>query len=281
MSGKYKNELIALNILSLLLFLCILFLPDNPLHIILGIPFVVFLPGYSLMAALYPRKTSISGTERVIWSIGLSIAIIPLIGLCLNLIPPGISLIPGVGGMTSFIFIMSVVAWYRRRSLVEYERFFVSFALRLPLKWREQNTPDKVLFVGLILAIACAVSVTGFKIGTPVAEERITEFYILNTEGNAFDYPEQLKIGEEGKVILGITNSEDDEMTYRLEVKVDGILNNTIRDITLCHGETKQTEITFSFSHTGDNQKVELALYSMGETRPLVTPLHLWVNVVE
>ena len=281
MSVKLKDELIALNILSLLLFLCILFLPDNPLRIIPGIPFVLFLPGYSLMAALYPRKTGIGGMERVLWSIGLSVAIVPLIGLCLNLIHPGISLIPGVVGMTSFIFVMSVVAWYRKRSLVEYERFSISFTLSLPLRRREQTALDRVLFIGFILAILCAVGVIGYKITTPVPEERITEFYILNAEGNAFNYPGQLKIGEEGKVIVGITNSEHEEMTYRLTVMVDGVLENMIRDITLSHGETKQTEITLSFSHAGDKQKVEFALYNEDESRPLVTPLRLWIDVVE
>jgi uncharacterized membrane protein len=281
MPVKLKDELIALNILSLLLLLCILLMPDSPLRIIFGIPFVLFLPGYSLMAALYPRKTGISGKERILWSIGLSIAIVPLVGLCLNLIPAGISLIPAVVGITSFIFIMSVVAWYRRRSLVEYERFSVSFTLSSPLRWREQTTPDRVLSIGLILAILCAFGVIGYKITTPVPEERITEFYILNVEGNAFDYPDRLKIDEEGKVIIVITNSEHDEMTYRLEVMIDGVLENTIRDITLGHGETKQTEIIFNFSHAGDNQKVEFALYSKDESRPLVTPLHLWIDVAE
>jgi uncharacterized membrane protein len=149
------------------------------------------------------------------------------------------------------------------------------------LRWREQTTLDRALSIGLFLAVLCAVGVIGYKITTPVPEERITEFYILNAEGNAFDYPSQLKIGEEGKVIVGITNSEHEEITYKLEVMVDGELDNTIKDITLGHGETKQTEVTFSFSHAGDNQKVEFALYNGDETRPLVTPLHLWIDVVE
>ena len=281
MSVKLKDELIALNVLSLFLFLCILFLPDNPLCIIPGIPFVIFLPGYSLIAALYPRKTRISGRERIIWSIGLSVAIVTLIGLCLNLIPPGISLIPAVVSITSFIFIMSVVAWYRRRSLVEYERFSVSITLSSPLRRREQTTLDRVLFISLILTILSAVFVIGYKITTPVPEEKYTEFYILNIEGNASNYPDQVKIGEEAKVIIGITNSEHDEMAYRLEVTVDGVLCNTIGGITLGNSETKQTGVAFNFSHAGDNQKVEFTLYRKDEVRPLVTPLHLWIDVTE
>jgi uncharacterized membrane protein len=281
MSVKLKNELIALNLFSYVLLLCVLFLPDNPLRIIPGIPFVLFLPGYSLIAALYPRKTGIDGTERILWSIGLSIAIVPLIGLSLNLIPAGIDLIPVAISMTSFVFIMSVVAWLRRRSLEEYERFSVAFTLSSPLKWFEQTTPDKTLFIGLVVAVLCAASVIGYKITNPVLEERFTDFYVLNVEGNAFDYPYQMKVGEEGRVIVGITNLEHTETTYRLEVRVDGVPHTTIKSITLEHGETRQTDISFSFSHAGDSRKVEFALYRVNETIPLVTPLHLWIDVLE
>jgi len=281
MPVKIKDELIILNLFSLILLLCILFLPDNSIRIIPGIPFVLFLPGYSLIAALYPRKTGISGTERILWSIGLSIAIVPLIGLSLNLLPAGISLIPVAISMTSFVFIMSVVAWFRRRSLAEYERFSVTFTLSLPLKWREQTTLDRILFMGLIMVILWATGVIGYKISNPVPEERFTEFYVLNVEGNAFDYPSRLKVGEEGKVTVGITNSEHTDMTYRLEVIVDGVLHTTIKGITLEYGETRQTDISFSFTRAGDSRKVEFVLYRVNETLPLVTSLHLWIDVLE
>jgi uncharacterized membrane protein len=131
------------------------------------------------------------------------------------------------------------------------------------------------------MVILWATGVIGYKITNPVPEERFTEFYVLNVEGNAFGYPSRLKTGEEGKVIIGITNSEHDEITYRLEVKVDGVLHNTIGDITLKHGETKLMEISFNFSHEGDNQKIEFVLYRGDETGPLVTPMYLWIDVSE
>jgi len=52
----------------------------SPIRIILGLPLVLFLPGYSLIAALFPRKDDLDGIERVALSFGLSIAIVPLIG---------------------------------------------------------------------------------------------------------------------------------------------------------------------------------------------------------
>ena len=281
MPVKFKDDLIALNLFSFLLLLCIWVLPENPLRIVFGIPFVFFIPGYALVAVLYPRKSDISGTERIAWSVGFSAAIIPLTGLCLNLIPPGISLIPVAVSLTSFIFIMSVLAWYRRRSLAACERFSVTFSLKSLLKWWDKSTLDKILFAGLVLAVLCAVGVIGYRIISPGSEERITEFYILNVEGNAVDYPRKLKIGEEGKVIIGITNSQHDEMNYRLEVSVDGVMHHMIEEIRLRNGETKQKDISYSFSHAGNNRKVEFELYRAGETSPMVTPLYLWIDVYE
>jgi uncharacterized membrane protein len=48
---------------------------------------VLFFPGYTLISALFPRKDSLSGVERLALSFGLSIAVVPLIGLILNYMP--------------------------------------------------------------------------------------------------------------------------------------------------------------------------------------------------
>ncbi len=60
----------------------------------LGGVFVLFLPGYMLMAALYPKGEEMESLERVALSIGLSLALVPLVGLLLNYTPWGITLTP-------------------------------------------------------------------------------------------------------------------------------------------------------------------------------------------
>ena len=54
-------------------------LNETPIRIILGLLLVLFLPGYSLIAALFPRRGDLDGIERIALSFGLSIAIVPLI----------------------------------------------------------------------------------------------------------------------------------------------------------------------------------------------------------
>jgi uncharacterized membrane protein len=55
---------------------------------------VLFFPGYVFITALFPEKKELDNLERLALSLGLSIAIVPLIGLLLNYTPWGIRLIP-------------------------------------------------------------------------------------------------------------------------------------------------------------------------------------------
>ena len=84
---KHFPKDLALVILLTLLCIPIVLIPplnESPVRIILCLPLVLFLPGYTLIATLFPRKGDLDGIERVAFSFGLSIAIIPLLGLALN-----------------------------------------------------------------------------------------------------------------------------------------------------------------------------------------------------
>jgi len=61
---------------------------------VLGGIFILFLPGFMLISVLYPRGREIDELERLALSIGLSLAIVPLVGLILNYTPWGITLVP-------------------------------------------------------------------------------------------------------------------------------------------------------------------------------------------
>ena len=60
---------------------------------VLGAIFVIFLPGYCLIKALFPEK-ELDNIERVALSIGMSIALVPITGLILYYTPLGIRTIP-------------------------------------------------------------------------------------------------------------------------------------------------------------------------------------------
>jgi uncharacterized membrane protein len=67
-----------------------------------------------LISVLYPRGGELDGLERLALSIGLSLAIVPLIGLMLNYTPWGIRLEPIMVSMALFAEVMAVVCVVRR-----------------------------------------------------------------------------------------------------------------------------------------------------------------------
>ena len=52
--------------------------------------------------------------ERIALSFGLSIAVVPLIGLLLNYTPHGIRLAPALLGLSVFTILLALVAYVRR-----------------------------------------------------------------------------------------------------------------------------------------------------------------------
>ncbi len=53
---RVKDELLPLNLLVIVLVAVIILFPSNILRIILGLPFLLFFPGYTLVAALFTKK---------------------------------------------------------------------------------------------------------------------------------------------------------------------------------------------------------------------------------
>ena len=117
----------------------------------------------------------------------------------------------------------------------------------------------------------------GYVITTPIVEERFTEFYILGIEGKAENYPQQLCLGEEGKVIVGIVNHQHKETQYRLEVMMGGEKLYELPPIRLKPGGKWEEMVGFTPSQIGDNQKVEFLLYK-GKGQPFEVR-YLWVDV--
>jgi hypothetical protein len=92
-------------------------------RIILGLPFILFFPGYVLICALFPRKEDLGIIERLALSMGLSIAVTSLIGIALNYTSFGIRLYPVMLSLFLFMLLMSAVAIYRRRTFTKKEVF--------------------------------------------------------------------------------------------------------------------------------------------------------------
>jgi len=277
MTIRLKNELPLICILVILLIIIITFFQSGVLRIILGLPFLLFFPGYTLVAVLFPKRSALDSIERVALSFALSIAVTACIGIILNYTMWGVRLYPILISLTTFVLVTSIIAWVRRRRLDEGEKLTISFSLSLR-SWRGQNRLDKILSVILIAAILGAAGTTGYVIATPGEEERFTEFYVLGPEGKAEGYPEELAVGGTATVIVGIVNHEHEDVSYRLELKIGGNKHSEITQIALGQEEKWEQKVSITLGTVGEKQMVEFVLYKNGEP---YRQLRLWVNVRE
>jgi uncharacterized membrane protein len=280
MKVKPAHQLLILDILVVFLILIIVFFPSTILRIIIGIPFVLFFPGYVLMLALFPAKQAISDVERLALSLGLSLAVVPLLGLLLNYLPWGIRLEAILYSLSFFILVMSAVAWFRQRRLTAGERFCLQFSWGRLSLWGS-GALNRTLSIVLILVILGALGMLGYTLSVPKQEQKFTEFYILGPGGDATHYPKELKLGEKGTVIVGVVNHEFERVTYRVEVRIGGITNNEMAPFSLEPEEKWEQPVDFSPQAVGQNQDVEFLLYKNGELAPDLKPLRLWIDVVE
>jgi archaellum biogenesis protein FlaJ (TadC family) len=87
---------------------------------VFGTVFILWLPGYTFIKALFPTqvpvKTSsenLDSIERVALSIGLSLALVPIVGLLLNYTPWGIRLEPVTLSLTALTLTFATAALLR------------------------------------------------------------------------------------------------------------------------------------------------------------------------
>jgi uncharacterized membrane protein len=286
--------------LALLLVALIAFFPDSLARQILGLVFVLFLPGYAATAALFPENDQIDGIERTALSFGLSIAIVPLIGLALNFTPWGIRLDPIMASVSGFILLASAIGWYRRSRLPVDERFAI--VVDFKMDFRGMPMVDKLLTIGIVVMLVASVVVLAWAITTPRTGERFTQLAILGPGGMATDYPRDLTVGQQGTVLLSVKSFEHQPMNYSMVIVLTTaadanfeIAENSI-DWDQSHALTPHVAIaqnfslvhldyynqTFNFTVTAPGTwKLQFLLFTEGQPidQNAYREVHLWLNV--
>jgi uncharacterized membrane protein len=235
--------------------------------------FVLFCPGYAFIAALFTKKRDLDAIERIALSFGLSIAVVPLIGLGLNYTEWGIRLTPILIANTAFTAAMLIAAYVRRNQTDAEDRY--TFHYYLPEIDLGETRVDKALSVVLILSIVVAMGTLVYVIQAPKTGERFTEFYILGPGGMADDYPTEYVLGDTKEVILGIVNHEYQEVAYVAEINLDGIVLWS-EEYSLVHEGAIEEPVPITPPVEGESMKLQFLLYKEGEQ---YRDLHLWITV--
>jgi uncharacterized membrane protein len=287
-----KDILNDIFIIITFLMITIIFIVIPPLsntwvRTLLTYPLVLFFPGYSLIAALFPKKNDLGGVERIALSFGLSIAIVPLLGFGLNYSPWGIRLIPILITIVLFTLSMCLIAIYRRNNLpesqsysVHFNTFFHSFCTELIII--PQSRKEKILIVTLVISILLSAAFVTYFIINPIHNDKFTEFYILGPGAIADEYPTDLVFGNFDTLIVGVVNHEYKVMNYTIALELDNesLLREPIK-ITLAHNETWEEKVEFVPDKIGKGMKLQFLLFNENNRIVPYREVHLYIDVLD
>jgi len=269
------------------IFVLVPVLSESFLRTILGLLLVLFLPGYALIGALLPAKKDLEGIERALLSLGLSIAVVPLMGLGMNYTDWGIREVPVLTGLSIFTLLMCGAAYYRRLQLPEAEAFEVPFKasiLALKAEFLEEHGADRVFSILLVILVLASLGSLAYVIGNPKEGEAFTEFYILGPGGMAENYPTNYTLGDSGTVVVGITNHEHRAVDYTMELRLENRplpLPENQKYISLEDNVSWKEPVTFTPPVEGKNMKLEFLLFNDTEKNVPYRNVHLWINVTK
>jgi uncharacterized membrane protein len=193
------------------------------LRIILALPLILFIPGYVLLAALFPDSNDIDTIERIVLSIGTSIVITPLIGLCLNFTSWGIRLDPLIISLTAVIIVLVIIAVIRRTRTSPDAQYTIpvpEIRQTVQNEWAMRNGSkrDRILFFVSIFAIGLVVLSAALVITLPKPGEKFSEFFILGENRTADSYPRFITPDISYPMYVGVGNHEFRTVNYSVEI---------------------------------------------------------------
>ncbi|SFG73167.1 Uncharacterized membrane protein [Halopelagius inordinatus] len=287
---------------------------ETPLRAVVTFPFLLFVPGYSFVAAVFPAAETrdeveashrqLSNVERVTLSLGSSVAIVPLFGFALNFTPWGFRLVPMLAALGLFSVVCVGLAATRRSKLPE-ERRFSPPVSRWYRGFRNEFVPhrtqtDAALNVALAAMVLLAVASVGYVLVDQQNGERYTELYLLteNDDGRLVTdgYPTELTATQSRSLVVGVRNHEHEQMSYTVVTKLQRVRSGggstTVVEeerldrfgVALASNESTRQRRVLTPSLTGDRLRLTVSLYrgdgaENPETGEAYRRTHLWVNV--
>lgn len=222
-------DLIFIPLLVILAIIFVLVPPFNQgfLRIVFALPLIIFLPGYMLIAIMFPKRGELSSIERFTFSIGFSIAITVFGGFGLNYtrwgfksdsITISLSLIIGILFLLTFI-----QRWrYWKESygftLSDIRSFYHTLKNKEPETGQDHDPAlEKMLIKTMIISIIIVSAMLIYaKVNTE--PEKFTSLYILGANGKAENYLTEVSIGEPYTILVGVENYEYAPVNYTLRV---------------------------------------------------------------
>lgn len=235
---------------------------------LVGLPLLLFAPGYALLAILYPasndRRTHVvdataleSEGHWLDWptrgalSLGTSVALVPLLALGCSVVGLELTILPTV--IALLVAIGAVAAARRRSQLPPAHRLEPPFADRLAgsrpsiSSLRSVGSATTIL---LAVGVLLATSTLGYALVVPNDGEAYTSLS-LATENESGDlvsgsFPSEIDTDEERELVAVVENAEGERTSYTLLVELqrvdDGDGTTEVTERTELHRFTPEIE---------------------------------------
>jgi len=275
----------------------------------LGLLFVFVLPGYAITSALFPAAatdgqggdgiTTVTATERIVLSIGLSVVVVPLVGLTLTMVLKQLTVGVVLGGVGLVVLVSVTIAAVRRFGLPPKQRF--AGVPQASLQRGIQYTTANFVNLFLVMTIVFSLGGIGFVLASSGGGEQYTELSLLGIpdedDGNV-TYPSTLEANDSQSLVVEVTNQEQRAVEYTVVVMAQELASvNETRMVSrsvqldeftlgLSHGERARYQHEIRPTFTSENLQLVYLLY-LGEPPPEPTvsnayrTVHLSVDVTD
>ncbi|MBI2935851.1 MAG: DUF1616 domain-containing protein [Chloroflexi bacterium] len=249
----------------------------------LGLAIVLFVPGYLLLALLYPLPGEVQRLQRFALSLPVSVALIVLMGLVLSRTPWGLTLTSFVAGIVAFAGVCGLLVVGRRRYLQPSGVSLVPGGfVQLVQTLRREPVKVWALFGAAASAVVAGALITWLLV--PVADQPLTEFYMLDAEGGTAAFPTIVQGQEPVRVNLVVINREGSPLAYEIEARYVGRVLQTLGSGLLQDGEQwrrlAEVTIPLALQDPQGSSKLEFMLYK-GEIRIPAGTVHLWISAAK
>jgi uncharacterized membrane protein len=261
---RLDRDLVAVTVLVLVADAVYILAPHaaNPVRTLLTLGFVLLLPGYVLLAVIFPRPfelsrsvrqdpergeahdglgptsktealtTNLSQGLRLVLSVPTSAAVVVLLGFAIWLSPFDLTLLSIVLVVNMWALLGTALAGSRRHSVTRIEEGARPGASRIVTRigsqWASDSRIEMALNVVIVLLLVSAVGGLGYTLTHPSPETSYTELALLTEDETgelvADDYPRSFVRGQPRALTVEITNREHQRMGYTLVVLLQRVM---------------------------------------------------------
>ena len=273
---SHNGQRIVICAYSILATIVLLTYPGTAAALIVGIPYLFFIPGFAVVRLVFWRNTSIEA--KFVLSMGLSILVVILLGLFLVLTPIGLNSDTTRASMILFslaVVALEVLVWPASRG--DEKRDVTERRVK-----EEPFKIDKVVAAMLGTALVVSAIAIGLII---TAKYPSRTYYAMTNEWGSAEINTTYDAGTNLTLIIEMHNGEDGARVFSLNAF--GANNTTVFgeqwfNRTLERGETWNVSVTFNLDTPGIFRLVFMLYIQEGDSEAYLyseNPVQLWIEV--